>query len=913
MIGAFGFAGDAAKFEWQRTRVEPPTVVPPPWHPVRVQGDSVEVWGRRYELAASALPRQAHSAGDDLLAGPAYWIVNGRTFADSEWKLQWSKPRDTAVAADATTAIGSLRLRLTTTIAYDGLADCALTITSNERDPLRSLTLVLPVRSEVAKYLNYSSVTSESGSKPWSPGSLDRIRVNGTWRSAFLPVVWLGDERRGVAWCADSTQGWRTRGDGSEIEISDDGKSVLLMIHFIQEGAVGDVPGASAQLRFAWLATPSKPLPADWRNRRFINETNEQRRQKRGNVSILWHNLWSEALGSPRPRDPAILRKLVEDAHRDGYKAIPYLALTDTLATIASEGGSANADVPDVPIPEISALGDAWNHGPCSRGWSRGQSAAHWGVRACPRSGWSEFLLHYIDRLIREDDIDGLYLDNAFLLYCDKAEHGCGYVGPDGQRHVTNTLFAQRDLLERVYMLFIAAGKQPIIMMHSSTDILLPSYSFVHATLDGEQFNRHWRPPANFEHLVPLDLFRAHYHGGQFGVASVFLPSPEFRTETEMRQHLAYTLIHDTQLMKGWMDSRVLENVWDITSAFAPDDSDRQIFTGYWENLHITASDASVKISYWERADRVLMAASNLSRSDQTVTVSIDEQELGSAVEPCDPLDGSEIQLRESRFDLSIPARDFRLVQWRRTARGLESRESVSPPLPLDASARVDLPGAAGKDSSANGNDIEAASYCELADGKSGNAVRLLAGNGGYLRVPHDDSLSATNALTLELWIKSEPNGVSIDDFQDLISRDPITDPLRNSEGLRSYRLAIGPERYIRFELALGGKQVVLDTAANAMPVNEWVHLAGVYDGRTMSIWINGALTATQDANGEIAALAGPLHLGNSSFAAGYRAQFDGLMDEIRIWNRALRSAELRNHTLRTTQGLRGYWRFEPN
>src|SRR5262249_36568708 len=74
-----------------------------------------------------------------------------------------------------------------------------------------------------------------------------------------------------------------------------------------------------------------------------------------------------------------------------------------------------------------------------------------------------------------------------------------------------------------------------------------------------------------------------------------------------------------------------------------------------------------------------------------------------------------------------------------------------------------------------------------------------------------------------------------------------------------------------------------------------WVHLCGVYDGVNFSLYRNGALLAQQaDAMGAIA--------GDAPWAMGGRASseppdanrfFSGLIDDVRVYSRALSPSEI--------------------
>lgn len=81
-------------------------------------------------------------------------------------------------------------------------------------------------------------------------------------------------------------------------------------------------------------------------------------------------------------------------------------------------------------------------------------------------------------------------------------------------------------------------------------------------------------------------------------------------------------------------------------------------------------------------------------------------------------------------------------------------------------------------------------------------------------------------------------------------------------------------------------------TASEPLPLGRWVHLAGTFDGRTMRIFIDGIEKATLDRPGPVNANHFDLVIGG--FEPGHRAHFDGLVDEVRLFSRALSAEEIR-------------------
>jgi hydrogenase maturation factor HypE len=74
------------------------------------------------------------------------------------------------------------------------------------------------------------------------------------------------------------------------------------------------------------------------------------------------------------------------------------------------------------------------------------------------------------------------------------------------------------------------------------------------------------------------------------------------------------------------------------------------------------------------------------------------------------------------------------------------------------------------------------------------------------------------------------------------------------------------------------------------VPLNTWTHLALTYDGATMRMFVNGAQVSTKAVTGSAPVTAAALRIGGDSVWGEY---FKGLIDEVRIYNRALNGGEI--------------------
>lgn len=160
---------------------------------------------------------------------------------------------------------------------------------------------------------------------------------------------------------------------------------------------------------------------------------------------------------------------------------------------------------------------------------------------------------------------------------------------------------------------------------------------------------------------------------------------------------------------------------------------------------------------------------------------------------------------------------------------------------------------------------------------------RALVCDGGCVAVPDNPALSITEQLTLECWVWTDKRGQS--------NNWMINRVLAGGTNT-GYRLGLVDDRPC-FNVPLGDWTHHL-SAPDPIPLGRWVHLAGVFDGRIMQLYVDGQEVASMERPGPIRPNNFRLHLG--TYEEGHRAHFHGLIDEVRIFNvaRPPKPAELR-------------------
>jgi hypothetical protein len=162
-----------------------------------------------------------------------------------------------------------------------------------------------------------------------------------------------------------------------------------------------------------------------------------------------------------------------------------------------------------------------------------------------------------------------------------------------------------------------------------------------------------------------------------------------------------------------------------------------------------------------------------------------------------------------------------------------------------------------------------------------------LAFNGwdGYINCGTDSSTDILDAITLEAWLYIVGNNAYT------YSQVIVGKWLHNGENNDSYLLELTPNgRFLRFYLTS-----IEILCPIRLPRNEWVHVAGVFNGYALFMYINAELRTIITHSNAISGSIAPLVVGghNGTAIADARNSLNGTIDEVRVYNRALSAEEI--------------------
>jgi hypothetical protein len=180
-------------------------------------------------------------------------------------------------------------------------------------------------------------------------------------------------------------------------------------------------------------------------------------------------------------------------------------------------------------------------------------------------------------------------------------------------------------------------------------------------------------------------------------------------------------------------------------------------------------------------------------------------------------------------------------------------------------------------DFSGRGNTGSIVNATWTAAGKYGSALSF---NGATALVSINDatSLHLSTAMTLEAWVY--PTAISAT-WRDVVYKGNDNYYLEASTTLNS-GVPAGAGTF-------GGSDIQALGAAT-LPLNTWSHLATTYDGSNLRFFLNGTQVSVRAQTGTIATSTIPVTIGGDNIYGQY---FQGVIDEVRVYNSALTPAQI--------------------
>lgn len=431
---------DLTRLRWLNSQLAADDEVAAPYTPLRVTGNTIALLGRTLTFGSDGLPSSIRSffnannteigtTAREILTAPIRLVVRDASNRDVQFvgtAPVITKRAPGAVAWSTNTTAGALRLQSRATLEFDGTAEYTIALKAAARTSLSNITLELPLKSNAARYM--MGLGQKGGYRPET--------FHWTWDVAKKnqDAAWIGDVNAGLQFTLKdehyvrplntnfylskpliAPRSWANDGKGGCDIVPGSDKSRVIVSCY--SGAHTLEAGDSLRFDFRLMITPFKPLDTagQWNTRFFHAFVPVDSAQKRGANTINVHHATRVNPWINYPfLEPAQMRSYIDSSHAKGMKTKIYYTVRE-LTNHAPE------------LFALRSLGDeVLSHGP-GGGYSwlqehlGGDYIAAWHVPAIKDaavvnsgvSRWHNFYIEGLAWLVKNERIDGLYLDDV--------------------------------------------------------------------------------------------------------------------------------------------------------------------------------------------------------------------------------------------------------------------------------------------------------------------------------------------------------------------------------------------------------------------------------------------------------------------------------------------------------------------
>ena len=250
---------------WLDSTIGLEETVVPPYTPVQVSGNRVQILGRSVRFNRFALPESIASNGHEILASAVQFVVETKKGVP-RWqtvRLRRVKQNEAVVEWESFAGSEEMVQRVRTRMEFDGCVLFTVTLRAKREVDLRDVRLEVPFRREIATYM--MGMGRRGGKRPeqwewrWHPSRINHL-------------VWVGDVDAGMqvklevnreVWgtLPELPRSWHNEGKGGCV-LKEEGDAFVLRAY---SGERHLSAGGEVQFLFRFLITPFKRLdPNRW-------------------------------------------------------------------------------------------------------------------------------------------------------------------------------------------------------------------------------------------------------------------------------------------------------------------------------------------------------------------------------------------------------------------------------------------------------------------------------------------------------------------------------------------------------------------------------------------------------------------------------------------------------------------------
>ena len=651
-------------FDWMRHPRGYGDDVPAPYTPLKVEGNAVAPWGRRYGFDAHGLPNAFVSQGKELLSG-AMTLLGTADGKAIRWKttepfaFTASTPRE--VRGRAVLAGSDVRVTLDTQTEYDGFLLYRLTCApAGKAAQLDRLRWRIPLKAAYCKFYSSDGTPSAWDGDELKPNAFkysydilpdrqgkvfDGLDRPQTWqlRPNFSGLFWLADYETCFCYAADNDRGWVHRDDAAAVEAFREGDELVVYLNLVNRPVTLTAPRT---LEFAFQAGPTKPLPNGWRGIQYGGNPDDAPLT----VRLVRHAGSGYTLAGAshfiHPGDS-------QEQQRKSRERIDK-QLAEGNGKLALTGYHFWGRVPK-GFAATRVFRSEW-----------GIDKERWAAATTPRAWeWKnrfygdnkdlyilmmvagnlvpshvDFVSYAYDEALKHSALTGFYDDTGYPKPGFDEDLGLGYIDENGSKVISSGLWVYRDRWKRAATINHKYGRPNFLMDSQHVRAhYMPAYGFIGlwAPCEHGYYNR-YTDRDNYDFYGCLERYAAFNPARQFGqIPMVGMSCRRSELPHDTRSMMMLALLHDQDVGSfGRRDLRVVCRLRHARNRIRPWDDDVQ-FTGYWESKDWVKTDLrAARVSFYSRPDELLLMVGNTAKTVISTTVtpnwrklSLDPTKLG--------------------------------------------------------------------------------------------------------------------------------------------------------------------------------------------------------------------------------------------------------------------------------------------
>ena len=542
-------------FPWENNSLGLEHTVYPPFEPIRVRGTTVAVVGRTYQMNSFGMFDSVQSKGRELLAAPIRVVCE-----TAQGTVAWEKLEVSGKAEYADGAVFTARavsspvvVQTRSSIEEDGCVKIEMDLLPvAQPQEIQRLWIEIPLKDAEAPLFhyiadedtmrnNFGGATPRGGRIVWDVES--QPETPPTWRvepgpqegaiwdssqvkhatgphaGPFVAYLWLGAEERGLCWFGENDRGYVVDADTPTQVLLREQDRLILCVNLIQRPIVLT---ETRRIVFGLQASPTKPMPENWRSR--MPPTGWE-------PCVPWGG-YDTSSKYPDNRDFSVVERLVKTS-RTGVVDEEFFRTKDKLrlqkdrkvngdqswlesvryfanwfANFAASGAPRPLTTyfeihgVDTTIPEHRVFQDEWDPDENFSRFRRNGSGLL--VRS-----YQDFAVYYANEWFKRGV--GVYFDNCYPKRTHNPRFSSAYYGENDRLRYSLMLWDARNYYKRVWKLAQAwnrreAGPCPReVFFHMTNTQVLPLNTWSTFTLDLEQRYRDDLPwPPEYTRAVTL-------------------------------------------------------------------------------------------------------------------------------------------------------------------------------------------------------------------------------------------------------------------------------------------------------------------------------------------------------------------------------------------------------------------------